>query len=161
PPTATDACDPNPRIIEVSDVSTPGSCAGSYTRTKTGKAVDACGNESGTKSQTITVTDSTAPVITCPANKVVAWSGSTLTNSTGVATATDNCDSNPLITYADSEAPGDCPNTKDITRTWTATDSCGNAARCVQKITVGDTTPPILTCPPTATVACNTSTAPD
>src|SRR5205814_3583526 len=63
PPTATDACDPNPRMVEVSDVTTPGNCPGSYTRTKTWKAVDACDNESGTLSQTITVRDNTAPVI--------------------------------------------------------------------------------------------------
>jgi hypothetical protein len=160
PPTATDACDANPRIDEVSDVTTPGTCTGSYTRTKTWKAVDACGNESGTKSQTITVTDSTAPVITCPPNSRVAWSDSTATNATGVATATDSCDPNPLIIYADTEAPGDCPNTKVITRTWTASDSCGNAASCAQKITVGDITPPTLQCPPTATVECNSATDP-
>src|SRR5206468_9552946 len=52
-PVATDACDPNPLVVEVSDVTTPGSCAGTYTRTKTWKAVDACGNQSGTVSQSI------------------------------------------------------------------------------------------------------------
>ncbi|MDW8309920.1 MAG: kelch repeat-containing protein, partial [Verrucomicrobiales bacterium] len=54
PPTATDNCDPTPSIVEVSDVTTPGSCPGTYTRTKTWKAVDASGNQSGTVSQTIT-----------------------------------------------------------------------------------------------------------
>jgi hypothetical protein len=160
PPTATDTCDANPRIVEVSDVTTPGSCPGSYTRTKTWKAVDACGNESGTKSQTITVTDNTAPVISCPTNRTVAWADSTSTNATGVATATDNCDPNPLITYSDTETPGDCPNTKVITRTWTASDSCGNSVNCVQKITVGNNTPPTIHCPPAATVECNSSTDP-
>jgi len=62
PPTATDNCAPVPMIVEVSDVTTPG-CGGAYVRTKIWKAVDACGNMSGTVSQTISVTDNTAPVI--------------------------------------------------------------------------------------------------
>src|SRR5678815_4643317 len=62
PPTATDNCDPNPQIVLVSDVTTPsGVCAGTYSRTKTWKAVDACNNASSTVSQTITVQDVTAP----------------------------------------------------------------------------------------------------
>src|SRR5262249_53541059 len=35
PPTANDPCDANPSVVEVSDNTTPGSCAGVYTRTKT------------------------------------------------------------------------------------------------------------------------------
>ncbi|MBI3414065.1 MAG: HYR domain-containing protein, partial [Verrucomicrobia bacterium] len=62
PPSATDNCDLNPSIIQVSDVTTPGSCAGAYSRTITWKAKDASGNSSGTVSQTITVHDTTAPV---------------------------------------------------------------------------------------------------
>src|SRR5436309_10970862 len=41
PPTATDTCDPSPAIVVVSDVTTPGTCAGTYSETKTWKAVDA------------------------------------------------------------------------------------------------------------------------
>src|SRR5206468_5915047 len=52
PPTATDTCDPSPDIVVVSDVTTPGTCAGTYSETKTWKAVDACNNSSGTVSQT-------------------------------------------------------------------------------------------------------------
>lgn len=37
---------------------------------------------------------------------------------------------------------GECP--KVITRTWTATDACGNTASATQTITVVDTTPPVL-----------------
>src|SRR5207247_2184191 len=70
-PTATDNCAPAPTVVEVSDVTTPGSCTGTYTRTKTWKAVDVCGNESGTVSQLITVQDVTKPSITCPDPVVV------------------------------------------------------------------------------------------
>jgi len=160
PPTATDACDPNPRIVEVSDITTPGALAGSYKRTKTWKAVDAGGNESATKSQTITVTDNTAPVITCPTSRAVGSSDSTDPSVTGTAKAVDNCDPVPKISYIDNTAPGNCPNTMVIARTWTASDSCGNSSSCVQTITVSDTPPPVIICPPRATVQGDTSIDP-
>ncbi len=65
----------------------------------------------------------------------------------GRATATDNCDPAPVVTWADSITPGACPQELVITRTWTATDHCGNSVSCVQTITVVDTTPPTITCP--------------
>jgi hypothetical protein len=39
-----------------------------------------------------------------------------------------------------------------IDRTWTATDDCGNSSTCVQRITVRDTTPPVIVCQPDRTV---------
>src|SRR5437762_1087937 len=58
-PTATDACDANPSIVELSDTIIQGSCANVYSRTKRWKAVDACGNSSAIVSQTINVIDNT------------------------------------------------------------------------------------------------------
>ncbi|WP_188374669.1 gliding motility-associated C-terminal domain-containing protein, partial [Winogradskyella haliclonae] len=43
--------------------------------------------------------------------------------------------------------PGDCPGNFTITRTWTATDECGNATSLDQVITVQDTTAPEITTP--------------
>src|SRR5207248_1726679 len=54
-PTATDACDPAPSLTSA-DATTPGSCAGKYSVTRTWTAKDACGNSS-TASQTVNVTD--------------------------------------------------------------------------------------------------------
>ncbi|MCA0154543.1 gliding motility-associated C-terminal domain-containing protein, partial [Winogradskyella sp. 2Y89] len=48
-----------------------------------------------------------------------------------------------------------CGNTKTITRTWTATDDCGNTTSAVQTITVVDTTPPTFTVPADITVECD------
>jgi len=47
-----------------------------------------------------------------------------------------------------------CGKTYSATRTWTATDACGNRSQCSQRITVVDTTPPTITCPPDVTREC-------
>src|SRR5438270_11438229 len=79
--------------------------SGSYTRTKTWHAVDACGNTSGTVSQTIMVEDNTPPTIggqgdngtvECPATPVFTdpTSSDTCSSSSvelGSATCTDGC----------------------------------------------------------------------
>src|SRR5207247_4098777 len=59
--TASDTCDPAPTLT-FAEATTPGSCAGNYSVTRTWTARDACGNTS-TASQTISVHDITAPVI--------------------------------------------------------------------------------------------------
>lgn len=68
--------------------------------------------------------------------------------STGWATAVDNCDPAPVITFTDTFVPGSCGYTGTLTRTWKATDACGNVATCPQLITVVDTTPPTFTSVP-------------
>src|SRR4029434_8424110 len=60
PRTASDVCS-TASWQQVSDVTTQGTCAGTYTETITWRAVDGCGNLSGTGSQTITVIDNTTP----------------------------------------------------------------------------------------------------
>src|SRR5262249_6582675 len=63
-------------------------------------------------------------------------------------TATDACDPNPTLTFSDRTTPGNCPQNYSVTRTWTATDHCGNSSTKSQTITVRDTTPPTITgCP--------------
>jgi uncharacterized repeat protein (TIGR01451 family) len=39
-----------------------------------------------------------------------------------------------------------------VTRTWTATDACGNHSSQSQVVTVQDTTPPVIICPPNVAV---------
>src|SRR4029077_9178956 len=134
--TATDDCG-SAFTLTSADMTTPGACAGSYSVTRTWRATDACGNSS-TASQTINVQDITAPVIAalpapttinCPATPVFA-----------IATATDNCGSAFTLTSNDVTINGACAGSYNVTRTWTATDACGNSSTKSQTINVLDIT---------------------
>src|SRR6185295_11266259 len=65
----------------------------------------------------------------------------------------DVCDTSPTVTFSDVTTAGPCPQSYKVTRTWTATDHCGNHASCSQAITVVDTMPPSITCPADFSVA--------
>ncbi|MBK8923652.1 MAG: M4 family metallopeptidase [Saprospirales bacterium] len=114
------------------DTKTPGGCPGNYTISRNWIAVDVNGNMNDC-TQIITVQDIKAPVITCPANITVVCDISP--DSTGYATAADNCDPNPGLTYSDRTTGGNCDWLCTIERTWVATDYCGNVSTCVQRIT--------------------------
>src|SRR5687768_15093726 len=140
-------------VVQVSDITTPG-CGAGYTRTIIWKAVDACGNESGTVSQTITVVDLTPPAVNgqgadatieCPAAPMFT-----------APTATDLCDPNPsIVEVSDITTPG-CGAGYSRTITWKAVDACGNESGTVsQTITVVDLTPPAINGQgPDATIEC-------
>jgi hypothetical protein len=156
--TASDICDPAPGVT-FTDAVAGGACPQESTITRTWIATDACGN-TNTCIQVITVDDSVAPSISCPANVTIQCGANTLPAATGNATATDNCDGTPTIDFSDSTAGGGCPQESTITRTWTATDDCGNVSTCTQIIVVDDSTPPVISCPANVTIQCNTSTDP-
>jgi hypothetical protein len=138
----TDNCDPLASVT-FSDAVSAGACPNAKTITRTWTATDGCGNASSCV-QKIDVVDTTPPTLTCPADVTIECDQSTDPSNTGSATATDNCDANPLIAYSDAETPGHCPQEKTISRTWSATDACGNRSSCVQTINVVDRTPPAI-----------------
>src|SRR6185436_15097483 len=67
--TATDNCDSDVTVT-MNEVKTAGACAGSYTLKRTWTAEDDCGNKAY-YTQTITVTDTKAPVVTWPGDVVL------------------------------------------------------------------------------------------
>jgi len=158
--TATDNCDAIPNVTFTDVTVASQTCPQEYTITRTWKATDDCGNIN-TCNQTILVDDSTPPMITCPNSVTIECTASTLPGNTGSATATDNCDAIPSVTFTDiTTASQTCPQEYTITRTWKATDDCGNMNTCNQIILVDDSTPPVITCPNNVTIECTASTLP-
>src|SRR5204863_452300 len=145
--TASDACDQSV-IPTSSDVTTPGNCPQEFSVTRTWTATDDCGNSS-TCSRTISVSDNTPPTITCPTVANVECPNPIIF---GAATAADLCDQSVIPTFADVTTSGNCPFT--VTRTWTATDDCGNSSTCSRTISVSDKTAPSITCPTVSNIEC-------
>src|SRR6185436_7193005 len=125
---------------------TAGNCAGNYVIHRKWVAEDNCGNKSDCI-QDITVQDTTAPVIACPANVTVDCQAPNDPSATGTATATDNCSGIKSITSTDTITAGNCAGNYVIHRKWVAEDNCGNKSDCTQDITVTDTHAPAISCP--------------
>ena len=104
--------------------------------TRTFTATDDCGNATSA-TQTITIIDTTAPELTIPADYTAECSDE---HPMEEATATDNC--GDVITVEEVTTAGACAGDYVITRTFTATDDCGNATSATQTITIIDTTAP-------------------
>lgn len=145
--TGSDNCDENVTIT-YEEVTETLECGKIITRTWT--ATDNCGWATS-ESQVITVIDETAPfVVSEPAdatylcNQTIAYV---------VPVFDDNCDDNLAVTYDAVEEAQDCGYT--ITRTWTATDDCGNSFSVSQLITVTDTIAPVISGPPAMIASCN------
>lgn len=103
-------------------------------------AEDESGNTATKPPAAFTIVDTTPPVIICPADVTLECPADTSVEVNGSATAGDVCGT-VKVTHSDQWQPA-CGNTGTLTRTWTATDECGNSSSCAQTITVVDTTPP-------------------
>lgn len=152
-PIFDDNCDDDLTLLAASSISML-ECGYEIQRSWT--AIDNCGNQTSV-SQTITVVDLVAPVlIGVPANATVECDA---IPAVALVTAEDNCDENPVVTFAETVSEETCPQT--ITRTWTATDDCGNESTLSQVLTVVDTTDPVLIgVPADTTVECDAIPAP-
>ncbi|HEY4503968.1 MAG TPA: YDG domain-containing protein [Candidatus Paceibacterota bacterium] len=91
--------------------------------------------------RTIHITDTTAPTITAPADVSAEATGQTTAVVLGNPITFDVGDSSPLVTNnADTTFP-----IGETTVIWTVTDVSGNSASTTQKVTIVDTTKPIIT----------------
>jgi len=100
-------------------------------------------NNAVTRIQTVTVQDTTPPVLSrYPANDTVACDCAGLPDE-GQILAIDNCDSTIQVTFNESEEVGsEEKTTKVVTRTWTAADVNGHSVSHTQVITLEDTEAP-------------------
>jgi hypothetical protein len=102
------------------------------TSTATANATDEAGN-TATATFTVTVRDTTPPVIRCPQDIVVACAVDMLVSVNFAASATDVCDPAPRITY--SVPPGSGFPVGTTTVICTATDASGHASSCSFNVT--------------------------
>ncbi len=112
------------------DVDTPDTYTITYTATD--------GTHTVTATRTVHVVDTTAPVISCPANVVVTLPPNSPATSMVVnypaVTATDSCSSS--VTVASSPASGSVFPVGTTTVNATATDGAGNTSSCSFTVTV-------------------------
>ena len=110
--------------------------------TRAWKVFDAAGNVSSCN-QIINIQDTTKPVL---AGQGANFTSCSSAYSFTAPTASDNCDSAPIISFVDTSSLGTNPNANNYTRTWTAKDSCGNASLTVsQTVLVQIMVTPIVT----------------
>ncbi|MES2332510.1 MAG: LamG-like jellyroll fold domain-containing protein [Bacteroidota bacterium] len=151
--TAGDNCSTSAPVF--TEVRTNGNCTGNYTLTRKWSTTDASNNTT-TGIQVITVQDTQSPVLSsAPANAIVECNA---VPAAAIVTATDNC-STPTVLFTQASTQNASPANAGyynytLTRTWTATDACGNTASKTQVITVQDTQKPIVVCPVVA-ASCN------
>jgi len=104
---------------------------------------DTAGNPASA-SFSVTVEDTTAPVVTAPDNITVEATGALTTIADlGAASATDAVDGSTPVT---NDAPSSFP-LGTTTVTYSSTDNAGNTGTATQTVTVADTTAPTLTVP--------------
>ena len=133
-------------------------CGGSGTIIRTWTATDACGNSSSCD-QNIIVEDAMSPEISCPQTLVLEVGDSNNDNAISAwlttASGTDNCGA---VTISDDYDPNNfvniCGAAEQQMVTFTATDACGNTTTCMAMITIGDMTPPDITCPSDLALEC-------
>jgi hypothetical protein len=98
----------------------------------------------------VTVIDTTPPVIVCASNKEVACGAAW---DFDPPFAFDYCSmTNIFASMVSTVTNPVCGGTFTATRTWVAVDTATNVATCSQTVTVADTTPPTVVCPPPITL---------
>ncbi len=150
-PMATDACCGTNVSISLVDtiLHPPTSCSTSATRTW---RITDCAFNSITCAQTVTVVDTTPPVVNCAPDKTIECDAPFEFDE---PTALDGCcGTNVTITLVDTILHPATACSTSATRTWRITDCCSNSTICAQTVTTVDTTPPEVTYPRSKTVEC-------
>ncbi len=146
-PTTSDACG-GETAVRTAGLASGSAFPANETTTITYEVTDLAGNTTSC-SFTVTIQDTLAPTITCPANIIQA-------NDPGVCEAVvnydapttyDNCGDEVLAMVSGKPSGATCQVGSVETTVYEVTDVAGNTATCSFTITVNDSTPPVITCP--------------
>lgn len=148
--TASDVCE-GPVAVTVSETQAAGACPGTYVLTRTWTATDGCSN-SVSVSQDVAVMDTVDPLLIGVPGDVSVECDAVPPPAT--VTASDTCDTNIPVTFVESQVNGSCADEYVLARSWSATDDCGNDVTAQQFVSVDDTTPPSINCPPHTSMEC-------
>lgn len=97
--------------------------------------------------------DTTPPTITCPPDVTIGTDAG-LCSASNVSLGTPTANDDVGIASVVNDAPTVFPKgTTSVT--WTATDTSGNAAACVQRVTVEDREAPSISCPADIALGCS------
>ncbi|MBK8721383.1 MAG: gliding motility-associated C-terminal domain-containing protein [Saprospiraceae bacterium] len=138
---AMDNCDQNPLLEFVDVAMRAGNCpVDGYLFLMHCKyvATDKCGNKAEFHFF-VKIKDTNKPIVTAPKDVTVDCEN---IPSVGTPMLFDACDDNVNVTYSESSTLSSCKGSYVITRTWTATDNCGNSAKATQLVTVIDNKAP-------------------
>ncbi|TVQ06697.1 MAG: HYR domain-containing protein, partial [Bacteroidetes bacterium] len=122
-----------------------GECAFDFIIIREWSATDLCGNTI-THTQHITVVDTGSPVWAQEMPSDITVECHEIPEAPTGIVAIDNCDTDVVVSFNEEVTPGVCDNVYILTRTWTATDNCGNHTVHTQTITVEDNTAPVIVC---------------
>jgi hypothetical protein len=139
--------------LSILSTTTNQACGATFVATRVWLATNTCGL-STTCTQVVTILDVTGPTIVCPSNITVACAGQIPPADFAGGSAADD-GSNPTIVHLGDASSGVNPRT--LTRTYRATDACGNSTTCSQTIVVHDTNAPTINCPADIVVAADTN----
>ncbi len=142
--TATDNCGGTPVVLFTDLMVQGGDCPQTSSLIRTWVAGQG-GQNSATCVQTISIEDTTAPTIQCPADISVTCGEGVPAADIGLIIAADLCDQNVVVTdRGDNFVNQLCENSYTLVRTYRATDACGNFQECNQNVIVTDGVPPTI-----------------
>ena len=122
----------------------PGSCVGTFEAQVVYTHSDVSGNSLEVL-LVVQIIDASAPEFTVLPEDLVLECGTEIPMAAIAAVDHGSSPADIVYSMTESTASGSCANNATITRTWMATDACGNAAIHTQTIELIDTTAPVFT----------------